>query len=32
VTKSKIVKGLNEALSTNERKIDYSTVFPNDSF
>lgn len=32
VTKSKIVKGLNEALSTNERKIDYSAVFPNDSF
>jgi DNA-binding XRE family transcriptional regulator len=30
VTKSKIVKGLNEALSANEKKIDYSDIFPND--
>jgi hypothetical protein len=30
VTKSKIVKGLNEGLSNNEKKIDYLSVFPND--
>lgn len=32
VTKSKIVKGLNEALSSNERKIEYAAIFPNDNF
>ncbi len=32
VTKSKIVKGLNEALSINDRKIDYAAVFPNDDY
>jgi predicted transcriptional regulator len=31
VTKSKIVKGLNEALSSNERKIDYVAVFPDEN-
>jgi predicted transcriptional regulator len=33
VTKSKIVKGLNEALSANEKKIQYSEIFyhENDS-
>jgi predicted transcriptional regulator len=30
VTKSKIVKGLNEALSANETKIEYSEVFSHD--
>ena len=30
VTKSKIVKGLNEALSSKERKIEYSEVFLHD--
>ncbi len=32
VTKSKIVKGLNEALSNNEKKIDYFEIFPNEDF
>jgi predicted transcriptional regulator len=31
VTKSKIVKGLNEALSSHERKIDYVAVFPDEN-
>lgn len=31
VTKSKIVKGLNEALSGKEEKIEFGTVFPNDN-
>jgi len=30
VTKSKIVKGLNESLSTKDKKIEYHEVFPND--
>ncbi|MCG8615118.1 MAG: helix-turn-helix domain-containing protein [Desulfobacterales bacterium] len=30
VTKSKIVKGLNLAVSGDEEKIEYSRVFPND--
>jgi predicted transcriptional regulator len=31
VTKSKIVKGLNGSLSSNERKIDYVAVFPDEN-
>lgn len=30
VTKSKILKGLNEAVSSDEAKIEFSRVFPND--
>ena len=30
VTKSKIVKGLNQAVPSDEAKIEFSRVFPND--